>query len=99
MPFLLPLLGGLLLRLTPALISAVLKAFGVSVLTFAGMTVAIDQAKDIITSNLSGMPALAIAILGLLKFDVAVNIIFAAVAGRITLNTLSGSFTKLALKK
>lgn len=96
---LLPLVGGLLLRVAPALVKSVLKAFGVSVLTFTGMTIAIDQAKDMIVSNLAGMPALAVSVLGLLKFDVAVNIIFAAVAGRLALNMMSGGLTKLAIKK
>lgn len=96
---LLPLLGGLLLRLAPALVKSVLKAFGVSVLTFAGMTVAVNQAKDMIVSNLGGMPAIAVSMLGLLKFDVAINIIFAAVAGRMAMNMMSGGLTKLAIKK
>lgn len=97
-PFL-PLIGGLLVRAAPLLAKSVLKAFGVSVLTFTGMTIAIDQAKDLIVSNLSGMPSIAVSMLGLLKFDVAINIIFAAVAGRLALNMMSGGLTKLAIKK
>jgi len=97
MGLILRMLGGLLLRVTPSLIAAILKAFGVSVLTFVGMDIAIDQAHNLIKTNLLGMPATAMAFVGLLKFDVAVEIIFAAIAGRLTLNALSGSFKKLKL--
>lgn len=98
MGLILRMLGGLLLRLTPSLIAAVLKALGVSVLTFVGMDIAIDQAHNMIKANLTGMPSTAAAFVALLKFDLAVEIIFAAIAGRMTLNALSGSFKKLRLK-
>ena len=90
--------GGLLIRLGPMLVSSVLKALGVSAVTFVGMDLAITAIHNLIKSNLQGLPAYIAGILGLLKFDIAIEIIFAAIAGRLAMSLFSGSFKKLTLK-
>lgn len=97
MGFLLPMLGGLLLRATPMLVTAVLKAFGVSVLVFTGMQIAMDQAFELIRDNLMSGPSQLVSILALLKVDVAVNIIFAAISGRMAMSSWTSGLTKLVL--
>lgn len=98
-PLLIPMIGGLLMRATPALVSGVLRALGMSAITYVGMDIALDQAHDMIKANLTGLPVTALAFAGLLKFDVAVEIIFASIMGRMVLNAMSGSFTKMSMKK
>jgi Protein of unknown function (DUF2523) len=95
---LLRMLGGLLVRLGPMLVSSVLKAVGVSVVTFVGMDIALTAAHNLVKSNLSGLPAYAVGVLGLLRFDVAVEIIFAGIAGRLAMDALNGSVKRLKVK-
>lgn len=99
MGLILRLLGGLLLRATPALIYAVLKALGFSVLTFIGVDIALNSALSMIKSNISGLPANAIQMMALMKVDTCISILFGAMAGRITLNQLGGTFKKLKFGK
>jgi hypothetical protein len=96
-PWIMRLAGGLLVKMTPAVISAVLRAIGITVVTYVGMDVAITAAHNQVIGNLQGLPATAAAIAGLLRLDVAIQIIFAAIAGRLALNIFSGTVRKIKL--
>lgn len=102
MPLLIPLilrmLGGLLVRLGPMLVSTVLQALAISTVSFVGCKVAVDAVHNSVKSNIGGMPAAALQMLALLKFDVAIEILFAAVAGRLALQVFSGTIKKMVVK-
>lgn len=70
-----------------------LAALGIGAVTYIGMNAIVDQAKQHVMTSLQGMPADVVQLIGLTRMDVAVNIIFAAIATRMTLagvNKLSG---------
>lgn len=63
-----------------------LKAFGIGAVTYTGLTYATDFFADYIQDNLQGLPADALAILGLTQVDVAINMIISAIIARAVLN-------------
>ncbi len=80
------------------LVAKVLTALGVGLVTYTGITLVMDQARDAIVSNMSATGAAYVAIFGLAKVDVAVNIMLGAVAARAALSGIdkaSGSVTKI----
>lgn len=97
-PIVLRLAGGLLVRLGPMLVSTVLQALAISTITFVGVKVGVDAIHNMVKSNVTGMPAAALQMLGLLKFDIAIEILFAAVAGRLALGLLNGVAKKMVMK-
>ena len=82
-------LAQLFLILVVPLIKMALRALSIGVVAYVGINLVIDQAKDYAISQLGNMgPALQM-IMGLAKFDVAVNIYFAAIVTRLTLNGIN----------
>lgn len=80
------------------LVAKVLTALGIGLVTYTGITLVMDQARDAIVSNMSATGAAYVAIFGLAKVDVAVNIMLGAVAARAALSGIdkaSGSVTKI----
>lgn len=76
------------------LVKKVLSALGIGAVTYVGINFVIDQAKAQMMAQLTGVSADVAQIMGMFKFDVAVNIVFAAVTTRIVLsgvNKVSGS--------
>lgn len=84
------------------LVKNVLVALGIGMVTFAGFQLMVNQAKSWVQSSFSGLPSDVIAILGLAKVDVAVNIVFAAVITRAVvagMNKATGGISKLGSVK
>lgn len=80
------------------LVAKVLTALGVGLVTYTGITLVLDQSRDAIVANIGATGAAYVAIFGLAKVDVAINIILGAVTARATLSGIdkaSGSVTKL----
>lgn len=80
------------------LVRRVLTALGIGMLTFAGFQVSVNAAKTYVQNNFSGLPSDVVQILGLLKFDIAVNIVFAAVITRAVIagmDKVTGGISKL----
>lgn len=80
------------------LVKRVLAALGIGMLTFTGFQVSVNAAKSYVQSNFGGLPADVVHILGLMKFDVAVNIVFAAVITRAVIagmDKVTGGISKL----
>ncbi|POO76375.1 hypothetical protein C1T30_43570, partial [Bacillus sp. MBGLi97] len=68
------------------LVNMVLRALGIGVMSYIGITLAINAAKDHLIAALGGMPIQVQQILGLANVDVAVNIVLSAVTTRFILN-------------
>lgn len=80
------------------LVKRVLVALGIGMVTFAGFQLSVNAAKSYVQSNFSGLPSDVVHILGLLKFDVAINIVFAAVITRAVIagmDKVTGGISKL----
>lgn len=80
------------------LVSRVLTALGIGMLTFTGFQISVNAAKAYVQSNFGGLPADVVHILGLMKVDVAVNIVFAAVITRAVIagmDKVTGGISKL----
>lgn len=80
------------------LVMKVLKALGIGAISYVGINAVLDQAKDAILSNMAGLPADVASLMGLFKFDVAINITLAAVSTRFLLagvNSLTGTKKKI----
>lgn len=80
------------------LVAKVLTAIGVGVVTYTGITLLMDQVRDAVIHNIGATGASYIALFGLAKIDVAVNIMLGAVTARATLagiDKASGSISKL----
>lgn len=86
MPF--ALISALVASLVP-LAKMVLKALGVGVVSYVGINLVLTEATDVIMVNMLGLPVEIQQILGLLKVDVAINIILSAIATKLTLNGIN----------
>jgi ABC-type dipeptide/oligopeptide/nickel transport system permease component len=78
------LIATLITSLVP-LVKMVLKALGIGVVSYVGINFILSQITDVIINNALSLPVAVQQILGLMKFDVAVNIILSAVTTRLTL--------------
>jgi len=64
------------------MIKKALRFLGVGVVTYVGFNLVINEAKDALLSKFGALDSPVQQLLGLAQFDVAVNIMFAAVATR-----------------
>ena len=80
------------------LVAKVLTALGIGLVTYTGITLLLDQVRDALVSNMTASGAAYVALFGLAKIDVAINIMLGAVTARATLSGIdraTGSATKL----
>jgi hypothetical protein len=63
----------------------VLRLLGIGAVTYVGINLVLDEVKDYIIGNFANVPIEVQQILGLAKFDVAVNIYLAAITARLLL--------------
>jgi hypothetical protein len=76
----------------------VLRGLGVGMVTYIGINLILTEASDIILSNFLGLPPEIQQMFGLLKVDIAVNIILSAITTKLTLsgvNKMTDHKTKL----
>lgn len=98
MPFLMPLLGGLL-TIVGSVIGRVLLALGMGYVTFKGFDVAVGWLLAQIKSNMSALPAQVIQFLAFIWLDKAIGLVFSAYSAA-ALIRMAGStqITKLVTK-
>lgn len=96
MPVIATVIVGALLSIVETMIGRILAALGVGFATFSGVSVLLASIKTQLLNNLHSLPLEAVQILGLLKFGVAVSILFSAVTIKLTLAgmTKSGDMLK-----
>lgn len=78
-------LAHLFLIIVLPIVKQVLRAIGIGVVAYVGINLVINEAKDYAMANLGNLGLSLQMILGLAKFDVAVNIYFAAITTRLVL--------------
>lgn len=96
--FLAALLGGLV-QAASSIVGRVLIALGIGYVSYTGINALLTWIKSQVVAYLVGAPGTVVAIMGLLKIDVAVSIIFSALAARLVLQGLtSDKVTKMVIK-
>lgn len=99
MPLLISALLGGLLRLAGTLAGRVLIALGFQALTITGLTVSLDWATAYVASHWSGLPSVALQVLGALKIGTDVGIIVGAISARMVLQGIEGgAMTVMGMK-
>lgn len=71
------------------LVKMVMRMIGFGFVTYFGINLIIDQAKDYIISQTGSAGPVVLSILGLMKVDVCINIMLAAVTTRFILSGLN----------
>lgn len=79
-------LAQFLLMIAIPIVKYVLRAIGFGFVTYVGINMIIDQAKNYIISEIGGAGSTILSILGLMKIDVAINLMLAAVTTRFILS-------------
>ncbi|WP_293781281.1 DUF2523 family protein [uncultured Oxalicibacterium sp.] len=99
MPLIIASLLGGLLQLAASMVGRVLLALGMSFFVFTGFNIGFDFLKNIITSNMTGMGADVMGILGFLWVDKAISLILSAYTAALAIKLAgSDSVTKLVTK-
>ena len=103
MPFaILPLIATFLGSIVAGLVFRALASLGFAYVTYVGINFLITTTKTYIVGLFSAVPPELAALLGMAKFDVAVNIVISAVIARLMLSGLdkaSGTMAALMLSK
>lgn len=68
------------------LVAKVLTSLGIGAVTYVGITAVLAAARSYLLANVTGMPADVLALMGLIKLDIAVNIMLSAVTARAVLS-------------
>ena len=94
-----PALLGWLIEIAGTLVGKVLLSLGISYLSYKGLDAVVGAAKAQFFSGLGGLSPTTVAIMGVMKIDVAVNMLCSALIGRLTLAGMtSGAMKKMVLK-
>jgi hypothetical protein len=94
MPVFIGMFRGMLLSLVGGLVGRVLASLGMSLVTFYGMSQAIDFLKGLILQNLSQLPVTVVQLLALMKVGTALSIVFSAMFASMLLNGLNSDTFK-----
>lgn len=94
MPAFIPMIGGMLLTLVASLVGRVLASLGMAIVTFIGITRALDYLKDLIVQGLGQLPADVVQLLGMMKVGTALSIVFSAMFASMLLNGLQSDTFK-----
>lgn len=99
MPLIIAALWGGLIQVLGTLVGRILVSLGVGYLTYTGIDTSIGWAKAQFLSSLSGLPASALQIMGLLKVGICVSMLLSAVTMRMVLKGMQGgSIKRMTLK-
>lgn len=76
------------------LAAKILTSLGIGAVTYIGITALLSAVRTYLLSNVTGMPADVLALFGLIKLDIAVNIMLSAVTARAVLSGMNRSTGK-----
>lgn len=89
-----PLLGGLI-EIMGSLVGQVLIALGISFFTYSGVDASLAWAKNHFFAYSTGLPAVAIQIMGMLRVDVCVSMLMSALTARMTMRGMAAGAVKM----
>jgi len=73
------------------LVTRILVAAGVGFAVYSGVDTGLDLIETYVQSQFSGLPAYMLALIGVLKLDIGISVIIAALSGRIAMKLVSGT--------
>lgn len=76
------------------LAAKILTSLGIGAITYVGITALLATVRSELLGSVTGMPADVLALFGLIKLDIAVNIMLSAVAARAALSGMNSSTGK-----
>ena len=94
MPAFIPMIGGMLLSLVASLVGRVLASLGLSIITYVGITNALDYLKSLIVQSLGALPGGVVQFLAVMQIGTALSIIFSALFASMLLNGLQSDTFK-----
>lgn len=83
--------GAFLLALVQPIISRILVALGMSIVTFTGMSVLMEQVTQAVQSAWGGLPGAILGLAGLAGLGEGLSIVFGAIATRVLIWQLTKS--------
>ena len=75
-----------------------LRGLGFAAVSYVGVDALLNQAKSYVFSQIGSMPAQYLGVLGMLKIDVCLNILFSAYVARAILGGMNGQGSKTTMK-
>lgn len=97
LPTIAAFLAGVLGMAMSGLVTRIVTGLGISVATYAGAAITVDYMVSQLSGSLQALPSQLLAFAGLMKLDVALNIIFGAVNARMGLVSLDGIVRRFQL--
>ncbi|TKD46225.1 DUF2523 domain-containing protein [Azotobacter chroococcum] len=73
------------------LVKMVMKALSIGAVTYMGVNLVIDEARDYVMSKIGDTSIVIQSIMGLAQIDIAINIYFTAVITRLILSGMSST--------
>ncbi|WP_199101646.1 DUF2523 domain-containing protein [Aquitalea sp. ASV11] len=100
MPALAALVWGVITTILSSLISRIVTALGLGMVSYSGASTLLAFLKSSITSSVHSAPAAVVSILGMFGFGQAISILFGAVTIRMTLAGMdsAGNFVQARWK-
>lgn len=94
MPVFIAALGGMLINLVGTLAGRVLVALGISVVTYTGISIALDAIKSQAISSFTALPPEMLSIITMMRVGQCISIVSSAIVARLVLNGLTGDTVK-----
>jgi len=100
MPLIIAALWGALLSLVGTLVGRVLVSLGIGYVTYSGINASIAWAKAAFLAGLTGLPAAAVGLAGVMQVGTCVSMLLSAVTARMVLAGMSsaGGVKKMVVK-
>jgi hypothetical protein len=94
MPIFVAALVGGLAQAASHLVGRVLLALGVGFVAFTGLSAGVEAVQTQVLAGLSGLPSLAVQLIGVLQVGTCINILCSAMLARLTIRGLSSGVVK-----
>ena len=100
MPLLVAAIWGALIQIAGTLVGKVLVSLGIGYVTYSGIDTSLAWAKGQFLAGMSGLPAAAVQLAGLMNVGECVSMLLSAVAARMVLAglTAGGTVKRLVVK-
>ncbi len=87
-------LWGALVQIVGTLVGKALISAGVGIVAYKGLSVSIDWAKTQFFTSAQGLPSTAIQVMGVMRIDTAVSMLFAALSMRLVFKGMTNGVMK-----
>jgi predicted naringenin-chalcone synthase len=85
---------GAFARILTSSVGVVLFQLGISAVTFTGVTIGLGTLKTEVISFMGSLPGSMVTIIGLMRIDQGILILFSAMTAKLALQAVSGAVTR-----